>query len=77
MQDRHEHFIQRYAKNRRFIGRTTGISAVINRVLAMSDPVNGEHRKPIHFIVIAGVIAKRSLQCGIARCNMAFQHKFR
>jgi hypothetical protein len=64
LQDRHEHLVQRHAENRRFVRRPAGVGAVIDRLLAVGDAVDGEHREAIHFVVIAGVVAERSFQRG-------------
>ena len=77
LQNRHEHFIQCQAQNRRFIRRSPGVSAVVNRVFAVRNALDGKHRKAINFIVIAGMVAVRPFGREIIGVNMPLQHKFR
>ena len=74
MQDRHEHFVQRHAKHRRFIRWTAGIGGVIDGIFTLGNVGDGEHREVIHFVVIAGVVAVRPFGRQLALFNVTFQH---
>ena len=47
---------------------------MINRLAAHRHAFDGEHRKRLLLVVIAGVIAKRSLDRGLARMNHTLQY---
>ncbi len=81
MQDGHEHFVQGHAQHGRLIRRFAGIGAVIDRVVALGNAVDGKDRKVILLVVITGVVAIRALQrmlkaAGVVgiRIDMTFQH---
>ena len=57
LQDRHEHFIQRHAQDRRLIRRAAGIGRVVDRVATLGDVRDGKYRELVDFIVVTGVVA--------------------
>ena len=63
LQDRHEHLVQRQAEHGGFIRRFAGVGGVIDRVAPVRQSRDLEHRKPFLFVVIPGVVAKRTLEC--------------
>ena len=75
LQDRHEDFVHRHAQHRRFVRRSAGVGAVVDRVAAVGDAVHGKHREALHFVVVAGVVAERPFVGVLAGLQMAFQHE--
>ncbi len=75
LQDRHEHFVQRHAENSRFVRRAAGIGAVVDRLIAVGDTVDGEHREAFLLVVVTGVITERPFQRFLARVDMPLQYE--
>ncbi len=73
LQDRHEHLVQCHTENRRLIRRTSGVGAVVDRILAVGDALDGEHREAIHLVVVAGVIAVGSFVGHLTRMDMSLE----
>ena len=76
MQQRHEHFVERHTQDRRLVRWLAGVGAVIDRIAAHADALNGENREAVLFVVVAGVIAKGPLQRGFTGLDRAFEHDF-
>ncbi len=74
LQQRHEHLVQRQTQHRRLIGRTAGIGAVIDGILAHRHVGDGKDRELVHLVVVAGVVAIRAFRRHLARLQIAFQH---
>ncbi|MCY1451654.1 hypothetical protein D9M71_685300 [compost metagenome] len=74
LQDRHEHFVQCHAEDRRLIWRAAGVGAVVDRLVPVGDALDGEHREAVHFVVVAGVVAVRAFRGHFARVDHAFQN---
>ena len=62
LQDRHEHLVERDAQHGRLVGRLAGVGRVVDRIAAVRQALDLEHRKPVLLVVIAGVVAERSLE---------------
>ena len=84
MQERHEHLVQRDAEHRRLVGRLAGVGGVVDRVAPHRDALDREHRKALDLVVVAGVIAERTLGGGLVagrvvriRMDEAFEHDLR
>ena len=73
LQQRHEHLVERLAEHGRLVRRLAGIGAVIDRVTAHRDALDREHRETVLFVVIAGMVAERAFQRGLARMNDPLQ----
>ncbi len=76
LQNGHEYFVKRDAENSGFIRRAAGVGAVINGFATMRNFFYREYREMIHFIVITGVVAKRSFRCNIVGSDVALKDKF-
>ena len=74
MQQRNEDFVQRFAEDRRLVGRPAGVGRKIDRIAAHGDRGDGENRKLLDRIVIAGVIAIRAFVAIIGERDFAFEH---
>ena len=74
LQDRHEHLVERYAQHRRLVRRLAGVGAVVDRVAAHGDALDGEHRKFGLLVVIAGVVAVGAFQAVSFGKDDALQH---
>ncbi len=80
LQDRHEHLVQRHAEHRRLVGRLAGVGGVVDRVAAVRQALDLEHREPVLLVVIAGVVAERAFErvqvaadapCSRTPCSLA------
>ena len=49
---------------------------MINRLLAVGDALDGEYRKAIHLVVVAGMVAERPFQRGFVGGDVSLQHQF-
>ena len=83
LQQGNEQLIQGHAQHRGFIWRFAGVGAVVDRIAAHGDAIDGEHRKLGHLVVVTGVVAIRALHrmlpsAGVRSIglNMAFEHNF-
>ena len=76
LQERHKDLVERYSQHRRFIRRTAGIGAVVNRGLAMGYRRDGEYREAFHLVVIAGMVAERPFLGGLAGLEVALENVF-
>ncbi len=76
LQQRHKHFIERHAKNRRLIGRSASVSTVVDRVFPGRHGLNGKNGEALHFIVITSVIAEWSFVGHFGRVDVALQNDF-
>ena len=74
LQQRHEHLVERHPEHRRLIGRTAGVGAVVDGILAHRHVGDGKDRELVHLVVVAGVIAIRPFGGHLARLQIAFQH---
>ena len=70
-EQRHEHFVQRHAQHRRLVGRLAGVGRVIDRVAPRRDPLDREDRKALLLVVVAGVVAERPLERGLAGMDVS------
>ena len=62
LQDGHEHLVERHAQHGGLVRRLAGVGGVVDRLLAMGDALDLEYRKPVLFVVIAGVVAERAFE---------------
>ena len=71
-----EHFIERRAQYGGLVRRTACVSAVVNRRFPVCNGFDSEYREALYFIVIAGVITKRTLVCQFTGLQIPFQNIF-
>ena len=76
MQQRHKHFVERHTKHSWLIRRFAGVGAVVNRIFAHGDALNGKHRESFLLVVVTGMIAKRPFERGFVRVQNTFEYDF-
>ena len=77
LQDWDEHLVECDPQYGRFIGRSTGIGAVIDRRRPGSDPINGKYGKCLDLVVVASVVSEWTFWCFITGLYGTFEHHFR
>ena len=77
MQQRDKHLVKRNTQNRGFIRWSTRVGAVINRVLSRGHLFNGKHREAFNFVVVTGVITKRTFVSHFLGVYVALQDNLR
>ena len=69
--------VQRHRQHRRLIEwRTTHVAAVVNRILAQGHARDAHHREAALAVVVAGVVAKWTLDRAVAGMDESFQQDF-
>ena len=76
MQYRNKHFIQGNTQDSGLIRWPTGVGAVINRIFAVGYTLNRKNREDFGFVVVTGVVTKRTLFRDLAWIDVAFQNHF-
>jgi len=73
LQQWHKQLIQSQSQRQHggLIGWLAGVSRVVNGVATLGGAADGEDRKPVLFVVITGVVAKRTFQRVRAAVSLA------
>ncbi len=74
LQEGYENLVQGHPQNRRFIRGATGVCGVVNRVFPVSDSLDSEYRKGFDFIVVARVVAERTLFGKVVRIDVPLEY---
>ena len=73
LQDGHEDFVERHPEDRRFVGRTAGVGAVVDGLAPVGDALDGEDGEFFHLVVIASVVAKGAFGRGVVGLDHPFE----